>query len=74
MPRTTLKVTDPRNGQVHEITAKRLDQVRNDNPHKATDRGVDVADGKIDLFVRSENNWRGGQHAASPDRQRPPLA
>ena len=59
MPRTTLKVTDPRNGQVHEITAKRLDQVRNDNPHKATDRGVDVADGKIDLFVRSENNWRG---------------
>ena len=68
----------PRRPQSHRSTQRSSPRdhrqttgpVRNDNPHKATG-GVDVADGKIDLFVRSENNWR-GQYAASPDRQRPP--
>ena len=42
-------------------------------PTKRRPRGVDVADGKIDLFVQREQLAR-GQHATSPDRQRPPLA
>jgi hypothetical protein len=59
MPRITLKVTDPRNGQLHEIDAKQIDQVSNSNPAATGRTSADAADGKIDLFVRSESNWSG---------------
>ncbi len=59
MSSITLKVTDPRNGQIHEITAKQLDKVHNSNPHAHTATSADVSDGKIDLFVRSDSSWHG---------------